>query len=256
MLKKGRLTDFLFFIERMTYQIVDKVTTISDGMMRKIYDKGIGKEKVFLFRNWANDDHIVFLDRSTQFRRDLNLVDKFVVLYSGNMGVKQGLVVLLKAAQRLVGVNDIAFLIVGDGGEKPALRQRAEEMQLKNVQFLSVQPYDQLGMLLATADVSVIPQKPGVSDIVLPSKLSNIMASQRPLIASSSPSSELGKIVLESESGLLVEAGDAKQLADAILFLYEHPEERNRMGQNGRAYMEKRLARQPILQEFTRLLSE
>jgi len=125
---------------------------------------------------------------------------------------------------------------------------------LTNLVFLPVQPYERLGELLATADVSVIPQKKGVNDIVLPSKLGNIMASGRPLIVTVPANSELGQIVLESESGLLVEPGDPRQMADAIMRLYRLPGECDNMARNGRRYMEKQLGRQVILEEFANQL--
>lgn len=254
MLKKGRFTDFLYFIERLTYRVADRISTISQGMMKKIANKGIEPGKIFIFRNWANDDHIVPLKKNTSYRRDLALEGKYVVLYSGNMGVKQGLNVLLDVANLLRDISAIVFLIVGDGGEKQELQRKAAKLELKNMIFLPVQPYDRLGELLATADLSVIPQKKGVNDIVLPSKLGNIMASWRPLIVAAPANSELGQIVSESESGLLVEPEDPRQLADAIMRLYRLPQECDNMARNGRHYMEKHLGRQVVLEEFANQL--
>jgi colanic acid biosynthesis glycosyl transferase WcaI len=250
MLKKGRLTDVLYYIERLTYKMVDGVSTISQGMLNKIAGKKVDPDKLFILRNWANDDHIIPLDKSTSYRRDMGYEDKFIVLYSGNMGVKQGLVLLLEAASFLRDAHDIVFLIVGDGGEKQHLQRRAAELQLKNVTFLPVQPYARLAELLATADVAVIPQKKGVDDIVLPSKLANIMASRRPVIAAASVHSELGRIVLESKSGLVVEPEEPAQMAESIKRLYGLPGEREEMARNARLYMEKHFARRVILDEF------
>lgn len=250
MLRKGLLTDILFHIERLTYRLADSVSTLSQGMLNKIIGKKVDPDSIFILRNWANDDHIVPLEKSTSYRRDMGYEDKFIVLYSGNMGVKQGLGLLLDAASFLRDVRDIVFLIVGDGGEKQYLQRRAAELQLKNVTFLSVQPYARLVELLATADVAVIPQKKGVDDIVLPSKLANIMASQRPIIAAAPIHSELGRIVLESKSGLVVEPEEPAQMADSIKRLYRHADEREEMARNARLYMEKHFARRAILDEF------
>jgi colanic acid biosynthesis glycosyl transferase WcaI len=254
MLKRGWLTKFLHFVERLTYRAADEVSTISEGMFNKIAAKGIDTRKIFLLRNWANDDQVVPLSKSTAFRRELGLEDKFVVLYSGNMGVKQGLHTLLDAARILDDTPEIAVVIAGGGGEKRALERKAAEMQLRNVAFLPVQPYDRLGELLATADVSVIPQKSGVNDIVLPSKLCNIMASQRPIIAAAPADSEFGRIVSESKGGLLVTPENPAQLADAIKHLYHNLDVRVQMAGNGRYYMESHLAHQAILDTFHRHL--
>lgn len=256
MLKTGRFTDLLHFIERLTYRIVDRVSTISEGMRNKIISKDVVPEKVFLLRNWANDNNIAPLPKKTEYRRELRLDKKFVVLYSGNMGVKQGLSVLLEAAALLKSERDIVYLIAGDGGMKKELQIMANALKLTNVLFLPVQPYENLSALLATADISIIPQKMGINDIVLPSKLSNIMASRRPLIATAPRNSEFGRIVLESDCGILVEPENAQQVADAIMTLYRNPAELERKAANGRYYMEQHLGHYAILNSFATQLEE
>lgn len=250
MLKRGWLTKFLHFVERLTYRTANEVSTISEGMRNQIAVKGIDRQKIFLLRNWANDDQVVPLSKDTAFRRELELEDNFIVLYSGNMGVKQGLNTLLDAAWILKDTREIAVIIAGDGGQKRELQRKAAEMQLRNVIFLPVQPYPRLGELLATADMSVIPQKSGVNDIVLPSKLCNIMASQRPIIAAAPANSEFGRIILKSKGGLLVTPEDPTQLADAIMYLYQNPDARAQMASSGRYYMETHLAHKAILDTF------
>lgn len=250
MLKRGWLTNFLYFIERQSYHAADEVSTISDGMLKRIVDKGIDRRKMFLLRNWANDDQVAPLRKDTRFRQELGLRDRFIVLYSGNMGVKQGLHTLLDAARLLSDMPEIMVVIVGDGGEKRELQRKAAELGVHNVTFLPVQPYHRLGELLATADVSVIPQKSGVNDIVLPSKLNNIMASQRPVVVAAPVDSEFGRIVMESKGGLVVRPEDPAQLAQAILHLYHNSDLRTQMAISGRQYMESCLAHQAILGAF------
>lgn len=250
MLKRGWLTNFLYFIERQSYRAADEVSTISDGMLKRIVGKGIDRRKLFLLRNWANDDQVAPLSKATRFRGELALENKFIVLYSGNMGVKQSLRTLLDAASLLTGVPEIMLVIVGDGGEKHELQRKAAELQVHNIIFLPVQPYNRLGELLATADVSVIPQKLGVNDIVLPSKLNNILASQRPVVVAALVDSELSRIVIESKAGLVVRPDDPAQLAQAILHLYYKPDLSAQMAFSGRQYMESCLTHQAILGAF------
>lgn len=252
MLKPGPLTNLFFLLERMTYRLVDRVSTISYGMLEKIASKGVPRQKLILFRNWAHDDLVTPMGTDTWYRQEWNLGSKFVVLYSGNMGVKQGLDSLLEAAADLRQMRDIVFVVVGDGGEKPALMQRASEMGLHNIQFQPLQPMERLSELLATADVAVVPQKRGVKDIVLPSKLGNLLASGRPVIAGADADTEFGRIVLESGCGVLVEPGNAGQIAMAITNLSLERNECLRMGEEGRRYMEQNLGSGPILDGFAR----
>jgi colanic acid biosynthesis glycosyl transferase WcaI len=247
MLKPGALTSLFFLLEKVTYRLADRITTISRGMLEKIASKGVPRHKLTLFRNWAHDNLVSPMATETRYRQDWNLTGKFVVLYSGNMGVKQGLDSVLHAADALNGHRDIVFLIVGDGGEKEALMERAAAMRLDNIQFRPLQSMEQLSELLATADVAVIPQKRGVKDIVLPSKLGNLLASGRPVIAAAEPDTEFGKIVLESGCGVLVEPGNGEQIAAAILGLHNVPDDRTRMGGNGRRYMETELSGAAVL---------
>jgi colanic acid biosynthesis glycosyl transferase WcaI len=247
MLKPGPLTSLFFFLEKMTYRLVDRVSTISQGMLEKIASKGVPRHKLTLFRNWAHDHLVSPMGTETRYRQDWDLTGKFVVLYSGNMGIKQGLGSVLHAAATLNGHRDIVFLIVGDGGEKEALMERASAMKLENVQFRPLQSMEQLSELLATADVAVVPQKQGVKDIVLPSKLGNLLASGRPIIAAAERDTEFGKIVLESGCGVLVEPENGEQIASAILDLLRMPEDRTRMGFSGRQYMEGELSGAAVL---------
>ncbi|MEK6749682.1 MAG: WcaI family glycosyltransferase [Pseudomonadota bacterium] len=251
MLKPGWMVNMLFTLERWTYRLADRVSTISEGMRKKIVYKGVQEDKVFIFPNWANAEQIIPKDSNTAYRKEWGLADSaFVVLYAGNMGVKQGLGTLLEAAALLDGLRNIFFVIVGEGGEKYRLTTQALRLGLKNVRFVGVQPFERLPDLLATADVSVVPQKKGVHDIVLPSKICNIMASQRPLIAAAPQDSEFARLVTESASGLVVEPEDPVTMADAIKLLYGAEVQRKTMGYNGRRYVERHLGYNAILGKF------
>lgn len=249
-LRSGWLTDFFYWVERQTYRFCTRVSTISEGMRRRVVEKDIPHEKVALLRNWANDDLVHPLSRETAQRREWGLAGKFVVLYSGNMGVKQGLGDLLECAAALRAERDIAFVLVGDGGEKENLVRQAAQQGLDNLQFRPLQPMEQLGQLLATADVAVIPQKPGVADIVLPSKLANILASARPVVAAAADGTELARIFRNADCGRVVRQGAPVEMAMALLELRDDPELCSRLGANGRVYMEAHLGRAPMLDLF------
>lgn len=252
MLSTGPLTRFLYGIERSTYRFVDWVSSISRGMVERIQSKGISAQKVILLRNWANDDLISPLDKPSPYRDEWNLSEKFVVLYSGNMGVKQGLGTVLDCAELLRDQPEIAFVLVGDGGERAELEHSAQQRNLTNVRFEPLQPIEKLSELLATADVSLAPQKPGIRDIVLPSKLANILASGRPVIAAAARETDFGILVEKSGAGTLVEPGDPQALATAITYLRDNPSTRAKMGRKGREYMLQELTADAILGAFER----
>ncbi len=256
MLRPGVVTSALFALERATYRLAHKVSAISPGMLRKIQGKGVPAHKLALFRNWANDDIVQSRSGDTSFRRDWKLTDRFVVLYSGNLGVKQGLDSLIRAAELMRQETQIVIVIVGDGGQKNDLVQQTRNLNLSNVLFKPLQPVEALCDLLATSDLSVIPQKPGVADIVLPSKLANLMASARPIVAMAEPGTELHRVVTEAHCGMVVPPGDAGSLAGALLHLKASAYKRRLMGENGKQYAARRLSGAAVLGEFENLLAQ
>jgi len=251
MLKPGRFTDVLFAIERLTYSLAYRVSTISSAMRENIISKGVPKEKTILFKNWADETLIKPLPPSQSLRNAWQLTDRFVVLYAGNMGVKQGLWILLKAAEAMLTDPDVVFVIVGDGGEKPDLVERAQRAGLMNVVFKSLVPREQLSQLLATADVSVITQKPGIDDLVLPSKLGNLLASSRPLIICTATGSELSDIAHGADCGIVIDPDDVNGLVAGIRHLRSNSEDSERMAKNGVVYVRSHLGKDAILSEFS-----
>jgi colanic acid biosynthesis glycosyl transferase WcaI len=254
MMRDGALVRLLYLLERATYRVVDVVSVISGGMYAKLRTKGVSPERLVLFRNWADDDMVRPRSVDTQFRTAWGLVDRIVIMYSGNLGVKQGLDTLLEAAWLLRERDGLAFVVVGDGGEKPALQLRASKLGLGNIRFESLRPAEELSELLATADISVVPQREGVTDIVLPSKVANIMSSGRPLVVAAADLTELARIVREADCGIVVPPGDAKALAEALDGLACATDERARMGANGRRYVEENLTCRSVLESFERWL--
>jgi colanic acid biosynthesis glycosyl transferase WcaI len=256
MMRPGPLLTLLRRVESMTYRSAGAVSTISAGMLNRIREKGVAQGKLVLLPNWANDDLVRPLPPGMSYRSEWGLQGKFVILYAGNMGVKQGLESVLETALRLKGDREVAFLIVGDGGEKERLQQRARELELDNLQFQTLQPAEALAQLLATADIAIVPQRRGVTDIVLPSKIGNLMCSARPLVVAAMPGTEVERVILEAGCGLVVPPEDSAAMAEAIVALRRDAECRNRMGLSGFHYATERLAATPILEHFESWLRE
>lgn len=241
MLKEGRLVRFLYALERMAYRGATMVTTLTEGMRRKIVSKGIDESKVKLFP--ARADERLFNLRSTtdggSFRQHFGLTGKFLVVHSGNMGVKQGLDVILDAARLTANNPEIAYLIVGDGAARADLQRKAAELALTNVQFLPLLPPDQFREMLAAADVALITQQKTVSDIVFPSKTVTLLAAGCPVIASVNSESEIARVIAASGAGTVVAPEDPGALANEILALRSDPATRSRMTYAGTQYARK-----------------
>ena len=256
MLNNRLLARILYKIEKAIYDRVDWVTTISSGMLDRILEKGVAEKRAFLLRNWGNDDVVVPEDKNTVYRSEHSFKGKYVVLYAGSFGVKQGLDILVEVAEILKGNTDIHFLMAGNGAVKNQLVQYVTSKSIDNITFLPPQPFEKLSDLLATADVSIVPQRKEAKDIVLPSKVLNIMASGRPIIATAEPDSELGRIIDAAKCGLLVEPGNAEDLSKVILHLKDNFDKAEVFGINGRDYLDKHFTKDRILEGFVQKIDE
>ena len=143
----------------------------------------------------------------------MGLNTEIMVLYAGNMGEKQGLEVILDAAALTRHNPGIRYVLVGEGAARERLMDRARRLALDTVSFWPLQARDRFPLLLAAADIHLVVQKHKASDLVMPSKLGNILAAGRPFIATALPETELGRVTLESQAGLLVPPEDAGSLA-------------------------------------------
>ena len=179
-----------------------------------------------LFPNWINVDDIYPLHDSNYFREQLKIgSDTVVALYSGNMGEKQGLEAVIDAAQHVGGDGAILFVICGEGSAREDLIKYA--MNIKNIIWLPLQPYELLNELLNFADIHLLPQREGLGELMMPSKLLGMQASGRPIVAMADQDTELEAEV--SKCGIVVRPGNSENFALAIKHLAENPEERVQM---------------------------
>jgi colanic acid biosynthesis glycosyl transferase WcaI len=230
-------------IERFVLRRFDTVSTISDRMIQRLLTKGVEPERTRYFPNWVDLARIRPMAKGS-FRETLGISpEAVVVLYAGTLGGKQGLLVIPEAASVLAGRSDIVFVVCGDGVMRPSLENASAGMQ--NVRLLPLQPSGRLADLLAMADVHLLTQSPDAADLVLPSKLSGMLASGRPVIATCRSGTEISEIV--SQCGLVVEPENSSELAQAILTLADDSELRTTLGRRARAFAEANFERDAVL---------
>jgi colanic acid biosynthesis glycosyl transferase WcaI len=210
-LKSGLLQRLAAGFEKLTLKAFDQLVTISGRMRDRLADKGISADRLSIIRNWVDLEKIRPLAGPNPYRAELDLKpDAFVVLYAGNIGVKQALDVVLDSAAQLVDRDNIVFVIAGDGPEKRKLVAAAGP----NVRFLPLQPENRLCELLNFADLHVLPQHAGAADLVLPSKLGGMLASGKPIVVAADPGTELAEFL--QGTATLIPSGDPSALAAAI----------------------------------------
>ncbi len=247
MLKGSWKKKMALAFERHLLRRFDTVSTISAKMIEHALNKGVRRDKVVHFANWVDTSAIHPLDRRSQLKAELKIpAEATVVLYSGNMGAKQGLEVLATAAASLAERRDLVFVFCGEGPVKVALHAMCGE--LPNCRFIPLQPMDKLNELLNLADIHVLPQRVDAADLVMPSKLTGMLASGRAVIAMAHEGTELFHTV--SPRGVVVPPEAIETLIEAIESLAADPARRERLGRAGREFALAALSRESVLGEF------
>lgn len=205
--------------ERLVVSLFDRTSSISPEMCRRLEALGVPSPRVHQFRNWANTERVFPSTEPSPILNEWNITAKHVALYSGNLGNKQGLDILIEAARILSNRDDLVFVICGDGSYRVNLE--AQGAGLPNVVFKPLQPIERLNDLLGMATVHLLPQKADAADHVLPSKLTNMLASGRPVVATAAPDTGLAREV--QGCGIVTAPGDAVSFAAAIEKLIDSP---------------------------------
>jgi colanic acid biosynthesis glycosyl transferase WcaI len=244
LLKGAFLRRLVTGLERFIFRRFDCVSTISRRMLERVVTKGVPPNRTRLFLNWVDLKHVKPLAGANRYRAELGIAsDKVVVLFSGALGAKQGLMVIPQVASVMRARTDVVFVICGEGVMRIALEKAVTD--LPNLRLLPLQPYERLGELLAMADIQLLPQSPGAADLFLPSKLSGMLASGRPIIATCDAGTELHAVV--SRCGAVVPPGDEAALCQIICKFADDEELRRELGLQARAYAEAHLGRDAVL---------
>jgi colanic acid biosynthesis glycosyl transferase WcaI len=234
MLGPGALTRLLYRLENHAYRRAARVSGISAGMIASFRQKGVSAEKCILFPNGVE---LRELPRRAAFRERHGFAgDDFLVVYSGNLGAKQGLDVLIAAA-RLLRHPRIRIVLCGDGADHERLRQMAADTA--RVHFLPLLPEADYWELMANADIAVIPQVSGSGGAFFPSKLLSAAVAGRPVLSIADEESELARAVQESGCGRNVLPGDAAQIAAVLDSLPEDAAALRAYGEAGRRWVER-----------------
>jgi colanic acid biosynthesis glycosyl transferase WcaI len=244
------------FLENFCLKNAARVRILSESFKPGLLTRGVLEAKLGLIYDWIDTGLIKPLPANNNFAVKHELVDDFIVLYAGNIGILQGLESVLEAANMLRDSGDIRFVFVGDGTVKETLIEKAHQLNLSNVIFLPYQPFAKMPEILATSDVSLVSLIKGSGFGALPSKSYSIMASGRPILASVDEGCETWTLVERAEAGICVPPENPEALAKAILTLKGDPALRERMGQNGRAWAEKYHSPQSAAIQFEKLLLE
>ena len=235
-LTNRRIISAAYRIERWSYDKADAVTVLSEDLRDNVARKTTRPEKVRVIPNFVDTAWITPSEKTNSYRREFGVEDKTVVMYAGNVGLSQGLGMVIEAAAALSYEEDLVFVINGAGAERESLRERARG--LSNVRFVDIQPPERLPEVLAAADIHLVTLKRGLARSSVPSKTYSILAAGRPLLASVDEGSEVADMVERAGAGIAVPPEDPEALTKALRRLLDSPDDMARMGRAGRNFVE------------------
>lgn len=258
MLSKFSFLKTLVVLEKFTYRQSNLVSSISDSMVDIIKEKGIDQKKVIYWPNWIDVAEAAKIGEQENFRKKYALpLDKMIIAYAGNVGLKQGLSTLIDLAEAYKENEKLHFLIVGEGGDLGNLKKYHKQKKLSNMTFLPFLDADEYKDMLGDVDVIFISQKKVPKDIYFPSKLLGLMAASKLIFLSADKNSELYKVVSKNKLGLVTEFGDMDNMKACVNQILHAPEELKMLQRNAWEFVQRfdrKVVLQSVLEKISQLL--
>jgi colanic acid biosynthesis glycosyl transferase WcaI len=230
---------------------------LGDCMAERVRARGIDAGAIKVIPNWADGDAITPLaSENNPLREQWGLANKFVVMYSGNMGRAHELGPIVEAAQALRHEASLVCLLVGDGAGRAPLEREVAEKELPNVLFRPYQPREQLRYSLTLGDVHLAALKPELEGLIVPSKAYGIFAAGRSMIFMGANDGELGRLLREFDCGEVVQSGNGKALATSIVRMMSNRERTRAMGLRARELFDRRFSKVVALAAWEKVLTE
>jgi colanic acid biosynthesis glycosyl transferase WcaI len=256
MLRAGWFTRVLYFLEAFAYKHATRVSGISEEILDAFRRKGVREEKLILFPNAVALPKDPEIPPRGGFRSKHGFSsEEFLAVYAGNLGVKQGLSLLLDSADLLRVEKNIRIVIAGDGAARDSLEREVRARSLSNVSMLPLQFGMDYRELLVDADVSLITQQSGSGNAFFPSKLLITLAFSGPVLTVADEGSALARVVAEGGFGKNVTPAEPAKFADALRELARERQQLRDWGRAGRTYVE-RFEKERVLAKFVEELKQ
>jgi glycosyltransferase involved in cell wall biosynthesis len=234
----------------------ERVVAIGDTMRDRLEAKGARAERLRVIPNWVDVDAIHPEPRDNPWASENDLLDRFVVMHSGNVGHAQDLDALIRAGTLLRDLDDLRIVIIGSGARLDELVLLAERLEVDSVRFLPYQPREALSLSLSSADVHVVGLARGLSGFVVPSRLYGILSAGRPVIVAAESTAETVSVVRDAGCGIVVPPGRPDELARVIRAAHDGEYDLAEMGRLARAFAESTASRERAVARYRDVLAE
>jgi glycosyltransferase involved in cell wall biosynthesis len=230
------------WMNKRLYKGATKIIVVGRDMKELLTAKMDGDDsRIVNIPNWAELERVDPAPREeNSLLKELGLMDKFVLLYVGNMGYANDMESILWCARQLAPRSEFHFLFIGNGVKRKWLEATVETHSLKNVSILWPRPRDDQRNFLNACDIALISLVKNMLGVSMPSRTYNTLASGKPMIGIADPASELARVIKEEEVGWLVPTGEKELLLKAIEDAQANPERRAEMGRRGRVAAERK----------------
>lgn len=249
-------------IDQLNCRYSDHIILVGNDMKKTLENRFGQKHQLShsVINNWTDENEIIPLSKKnahvSAFLKEHHLEEKFVIMYSGNLGLYYDLENLIKVSSTLQSIPDIHFLYIGEGASKKEMQDYASKANLKNVTFLPYQPKEFIKYSLNVADVHLVVNQKGIKGVSVPSKIYGVMAAGKPILGVLEQGSEAEFLITTSNSGLVSEPQDYVHFVENIKIIYNLTyEKRFEMGMGGRQYLDAHLKKELSLNKYKETLN-
>ena len=246
----------VYGIELFVYRHAAAIPCIGRSFIDRLAARGVPEQKLRYIPTFVDVEKFRPGHKDNAFARQFDLHDKFVVLYAGNIGLTQGLEVLVQAARELQHDAQVRIVVVGDGAARPELEQAMDRASVRNMLLVPFQDRERVVDIYATADVCVSPMRTGFSHFTVPSKILTAMAAARVVVAAAEADTDTARLLTESCGGIVVEPESSKALVAAIHRVRHRPDWMHEMARRARQWVVEFYGRDAILASYDSLVRE
>lgn len=254
--KNKLILKLMMYFDKKSCRKSDLVITVGRDMQQTLYSRFKNKKipKNVVINNWINEKEVYPLDKNTkeivEFKKKYNINDKFVIMYSGNIGLYYDLENIFPIIDKFKEEKNVVFAFVGDGSIKKKLENISKEKSMNNVVFIPYQDKKDLIYSLNAADVHLVTNAKGIKGVSVPSKIYGCLATNVPVLGILENDTEAYKIIQESNCGIIAETGNYKDIETKLSKIIKEKYNFVRKHSTGRKYLEEKLTKDKSIEKY------
>ncbi|NMC14134.1 MAG: glycosyltransferase family 4 protein [Chloroflexi bacterium] len=255
--KKSTTYQIFSWLNCLIYKNAEKIITLGRDMYKLISQKVNSPSRIEIIPNWGDVHEVIPEDRGTnKLLTELGLLDKFIFQFMGNIGRTHNIEILLELANKFESDYEFHFLFIGWGAKRPIIENYIHKNSPSNVTLLPIQKREDLSTALNACDVAILSYIEGMEGISVPSRMYNVMAAGKPILAITNPYSEVASVIKEESIGWIVPPNSLDQLYTTILKISQNREIIKEMGIRARNAVVKRYSQKMAVEAYLKLVEQ